>query len=164
MLKRIWFFSYRLLILVIITNIQTKICNDFLNPKLLIATLIFLPLYLFKICIFNSFCALKHLEGLELMSFLLKCRIISAVTNKKNLSSPMKHVTLFPSHWPAARVRFAGSGDLPSSSGLGSSAAVCPPNSSPARPPAASSLPSFLTVAVKTKSENIKPLMPLCAN
>lgn len=58
-----------------------------------------------------------------------------------------------PADQPALRVCSAGSGVLPSGSGLGSSAAVCPQNSSPALPPAVSVLPSSLKVAAKRKGE-----------
>lgn len=68
----------------------------------------------------------------------------------KTVDSPL---CVFPSDQPALRARSAGSGVLLSGSGLGSSAAVCPQNSSPALPPAVSVLPSSLTVAAKEKAE-----------
>lgn len=112
---------------------------------------------------------------LDLISLLLKCKLgsLPSPTNsaaqmnfrtpkrrRRQRESPLQGC--FPKsrrrtesewNWPARRASSGASADLPSDFALGSSAAVCPLNSSPARARAASSRPSFSAVAAKTKED-----------
>lgn len=110
---------------------------------------------------------------LDLISLLLKCKL-GSLPSPRNSAAQMNFRTprrrrrqresplqgCFPKscrrtesewNWPARRASSGASADLPSGFALGSSAAVCPLNSSPARAHAASSRPSFSAVAAKKK-------------
>lgn len=121
-------------------------------------------------CLWMVFLQIMSGSSYGTFFFLIKVQMRSSslsncsVTQKKTqwgnmeVSVPLSWRMCSPWNWPALHACSAGSGVPPSGFGLGSSAAVCPPDSSPALPRAVSVPPSFLTVAAKTK-ENSRPLM-----